>query len=114
MAPSTSKSLMAQSAIKSKSKPIEVEKKHDGWDLNREPKIKNPATLKIKDQLAALRSIESEVSEIDTYVKYCIDKYKPFMFNLQMFIGDKELGKAKFVECFEIPDGEFEGCLYWG
>ena len=58
--------------------------------------------------------METEIVKIDSYGKYCVSKYKPFMFNLQIFIGDKDLERAKFVESYEVTDGQYEGCLYWG
>mmetsp|Transcript_6878 Transcript_6878/g.11090 ORF Transcript_6878/g.11090 Transcript_6878/m.11090 type:complete len:88 (-) Transcript_6878:161-424(-) len=64
--------------------------------------------------LSKLGKIEKEVTSLDTYVKYAVDKYKAFKFSLQLFSGDPFLTQARWVEKYEVPNGPFLGYIFWG
>lgn len=79
--------------------------KHEPWKLQKKKRISNEAEKQIKDYLAVLRRVESEVIGLDKYVEYCVNKYRPFIFNIQQFMTDELIVSAKFVECYEVKTG---------
>lgn len=84
------------------------------WKLKSQKRISNKTEQEIKDYLAVLRRVESEVAELDKYVEYCINKYRPFLFNIQVFLTDELIGSTKFVERHEVTTGQYKGHLFWG
>jgi len=95
--------------------PIDtLEQQHTPWKLKAQQRISNSVEQEIKDYLAVLRRVEDEVAELDRYVEHCIIKYKPFMFNIQVFLTDELIGSAKFVERLEVTAGQYKGHLFWG
>ena len=66
------------------------------------------------NDLSKLQQLENEISELDSYVFYCIQKYKPFNFNLDIFMEDELIMASKFVQRYEVKRGIFKGNLFWG
>lgn len=71
-------------------------------------------TASIPDILKRLQSIEKDISDVDKYVEYIVKKYKPFKFNVQMFLKDDQIGKCKYMEQLSVNEGQFQGYLFWG
>ena len=58
-------------------------------------------TASITDILKRLQSIEKDLSDVDKYVEYIVKKYKPFKFNVQLFLKDEQISKCKYME--QVP-----------
>lgn len=70
--------------------------------------------MQIKEYLAILRRVETEVASIDEYVDLCLKKYGPFVFNIKQFMGDELFCKVVFVERYKVETGQYKGYIYWG
>lgn len=107
-------STVKRTRVSSKSKKYSQFDKHEPWKLQKSKRISSKTAKQIKDYLAVLRKVELDVIGLDRYVEYSIQKYRPFIFNIQQFMTDELIVSAKFVECYEVTSGQYKGKLFWG
>lgn len=69
---------------------------------------------RLRRQLVKLKVLEKEIWEKDKYVGYIVKKYRPFQFNLKLFLDDAELARAAFSENVIVPAGKYAGRAFWG
>ena len=74
----------------------------------------NSKKCSIIDILKRLGVIEKELGKIDKYVEYCAKKYKPYKFEVQLFMKDKLIGSTVYAEKLAITAGQFSGYHFWG
>lgn len=84
------------------------------WQLQKKRRLSEASKQEIKDYLAVLRRVEKEVARLDPYVDYCVNKYRPFMFNIQQFLTDELIASSKFAEFYEVKTGPYKGKIFWG
>lgn len=88
--------------------------KDKSWQLHAASPPASEKERTIKEQLEVLRTVESNISQMDKYVEYCMKKYQPFVFNLEQFMNDVFIEQTQFVEDHLIINGQHKGSHFWG
>lgn len=76
------------------------------WDVktNDQIKAKNASIVEI---LKRLQAIEKEIAQVDKFVEYIVKKYKPFKFDVQMFMKDDLIKSCSYAEQYLVEAGQF-------